>query len=174
MEGTYPTRRDPTMRYVGVAQRTASRCSPAGTSSPTTGWPGKTEWERVEKHYDSSYLEHLPSCELTAGVPDVLHEWTRGGGTQSLLSMASHDHGGTGTVGAADSTAITAKCCRGSDGPHAAAAGGHVHAVASVGAADAHAPSPFDCAAGQAGDLRGGFARRIDIDQRQVAIRHYI
>ncbi|NYH51012.1 MULTISPECIES: HAD family hydrolase [Nocardiopsis] len=50
------------------------------------------EWKRVEQLYDSSYLEHLPSCELTTGVPDVLHEWARGGGTQSLLSMAAHDH----------------------------------------------------------------------------------
>ncbi|MEU1899859.1 HAD hydrolase-like protein [Nocardiopsis dassonvillei] len=50
------------------------------------------EWERAEQHYDSSYQELLPSCELTAGVPDVLREWTRGGGTQSLLSMASHEH----------------------------------------------------------------------------------
>ncbi len=50
------------------------------------------DWERVEELYHSSYLRHLPSCELTPGVPDVLHEWARGGGTQSLLSMASHDH----------------------------------------------------------------------------------
>ncbi|WP_160050557.1 HAD family hydrolase [Nocardiopsis sp. FR4] len=50
------------------------------------------EWERMERLYDSSYLEHLPSCDLTPGVPDVLHEWSRGGGTQSLLSMASHGH----------------------------------------------------------------------------------
>ncbi|MFD6952366.1 phosphatase [Nocardiopsis sp. TSRI0078] len=50
------------------------------------------DWERVEQLYDSSYLKHLPSCDLTAGVPDVLHEWARDGGTQSLLSMASHDH----------------------------------------------------------------------------------
>ncbi|WP_017572259.1 HAD family hydrolase [Nocardiopsis halotolerans] len=50
------------------------------------------EWERAEQHYDSSYQQLLSSCELTVGVPDVLHEWARGGGTQSLLSMASHDH----------------------------------------------------------------------------------
>ncbi|WP_150236359.1 HAD family hydrolase [Nocardiopsis quinghaiensis] len=50
------------------------------------------EWERVEQLYDSRYQEHLPSCELSVGVPDVLHEWARNGGTQSLLSMASHEH----------------------------------------------------------------------------------
>ncbi|WP_285728710.1 HAD family hydrolase [Nocardiopsis sp. ATB16-24] len=50
------------------------------------------DWERVEELYHSSYLRHLPSCELTPGVPEVLHEWARNGGTQSLLSMASHDH----------------------------------------------------------------------------------
>ncbi|MGW5878200.1 HAD family hydrolase [Nocardiopsis terrae] len=50
------------------------------------------EWEYAEKLYDNSYLEHLPSCELASGVPDVLHEWAGAGGTQSLLSMASHDH----------------------------------------------------------------------------------
>lgn len=50
------------------------------------------EWERAERHYDDSYQKLLSSCELTVGVPDVLHEWSRGGGTQSLLSMAAHDH----------------------------------------------------------------------------------
>lgn len=50
------------------------------------------EWEHAERLYDSSYLEQLHTCELSAGVPDVLHDWAGGGGTQSLLSMASHDH----------------------------------------------------------------------------------
>ncbi|MFE3460725.1 HAD family hydrolase [Nocardiopsis aegyptia] len=50
------------------------------------------EWERCERLYDSHYLEHLPSCSLSEGVPDVLHTWRDGGGSQSLLSMASHDH----------------------------------------------------------------------------------
>ncbi|MBR8744062.1 HAD family hydrolase [Nocardiopsis sp. MG754419] len=50
------------------------------------------EWERAERLYDDSYKELLHSCRLATGVPDVLHEWTGGGGTQSLLSMASHDH----------------------------------------------------------------------------------
>jgi phosphoglycolate phosphatase-like HAD superfamily hydrolase len=50
------------------------------------------EWEHAERLYDSSYLEHLHTCELSEGVPDVLHRWSGGGGTQSLLSMASHEH----------------------------------------------------------------------------------
>lgn len=51
-----------------------------------------SEWERVEKTYDSSYLEYLHTCELAAGVPDVLHQWAGTGRTQSLLSMATHEH----------------------------------------------------------------------------------
>lgn len=50
------------------------------------------EWQRAEKLYDSSYQEYLHTCELAVGVPDVLHQWKGAGGTQSLLSMASHDH----------------------------------------------------------------------------------
>ncbi|MDE3724117.1 HAD family hydrolase [Nocardiopsis sp. N85] len=50
------------------------------------------EWARAEKLYDEGYLRHLPTCELTDGVPDVLHDWSADGRTQSLLSMASHDH----------------------------------------------------------------------------------
>ncbi|MBB6119232.1 HAD family hydrolase [Nocardiopsis algeriensis] len=50
------------------------------------------EWQLLEELYDSGYTEHLPTCELASGVPDVLHDWNRAGGTQSLLSMASHDH----------------------------------------------------------------------------------
>ncbi|MFD3686598.1 HAD family hydrolase [Nocardiopsis sp. NPDC058631] len=50
------------------------------------------EWEHAERLYDSSYLEYLHTCELSTGVPDVLHDWAGGGGTQSLLSMASHEH----------------------------------------------------------------------------------
>jgi phosphoglycolate phosphatase-like HAD superfamily hydrolase len=50
------------------------------------------EWERAERLYDAHYLKHLPACDLAEGVPDVLHTWSGGGGSQSLLSMASHDH----------------------------------------------------------------------------------
>ena len=50
------------------------------------------EWARAEELYDSNYVKHLPTCDLAQGVPDVLHDWNGKGGTQSLLSMASHDH----------------------------------------------------------------------------------
>ncbi|MFL1429523.1 MULTISPECIES: HAD family hydrolase [unclassified Nocardiopsis] len=50
------------------------------------------EWERLEKLYDEDYLRHLPACDLAQGVPDVLLDWAGTGHTQSLLSMASHDH----------------------------------------------------------------------------------
>jgi hypothetical protein len=52
--------------------------------------------------------------------------------------QVSHNHNGIATVGAADSTIITARCCRGSEGPGSAATGGHPHGGAG-GAADAHA-----------------------------------
>ena len=50
------------------------------------------EWDRVEQLYEEGYRRHLPTCELAHGVPDVLHTWADGGGTQSLLSMAGHEH----------------------------------------------------------------------------------
>ena len=50
------------------------------------------DWERAEELYDSSYVELLATCGLAPGVPDVLHDWADQGGTQSLLSMAGHDH----------------------------------------------------------------------------------
>jgi phosphoglycolate phosphatase-like HAD superfamily hydrolase len=46
----------------------------------------------VNATYERSYSAALPSCRLATGVPDVLHEWSTAGGTQSLLSMASHGH----------------------------------------------------------------------------------
>lgn len=50
------------------------------------------EWKRVEELYHEGYELHLSTCDLADGVPDVLHTWSGGGGTQSLLSMAAHDH----------------------------------------------------------------------------------
>ncbi|MFW5417158.1 HAD family hydrolase [Nocardiopsis sp. CNT-189] len=49
-------------------------------------------WARINEDYDRHYKQALPRCPLADGVPDVLHEWAGGGGTQSLLSMASHGH----------------------------------------------------------------------------------
>ncbi|MGI5118249.1 HAD family hydrolase [Marinactinospora thermotolerans] len=52
----------------------------------------EAEWERVNTAYDSHYLDLLPSCDLAEGVIDVLTSWPATGRTQSLLSMAGHDH----------------------------------------------------------------------------------
>nr|WP_221308649.1 HAD hydrolase-like protein [Nocardiopsis mwathae] len=50
------------------------------------------EWPRINEIYDRHYLSEVPGCGLAEGVPDVLHRWAAFGGTQSLLSMASHAH----------------------------------------------------------------------------------
>ncbi|GAA4926968.1 HAD hydrolase-like protein [Streptomonospora halophila] len=49
------------------------------------------EWARLNRVYDDHYTELLPSCGLADGVPDILLDWRAYGGSQSLLSMASHD-----------------------------------------------------------------------------------
>lgn len=48
------------------------------------------EWARVDKLYHEKYDLLLHSCALAAGVPDLLHGWSRTGRTQSLLSMWFH------------------------------------------------------------------------------------
>ncbi|GAA1599260.1 HAD hydrolase-like protein [Kribbella hippodromi] len=48
------------------------------------------EWAQVDKLYHDRYDELLHTCELAAGVHDVLREWNAGGRTQSLLSMWFH------------------------------------------------------------------------------------
>ncbi|MFC4561641.1 HAD family hydrolase [Nocardiopsis mangrovi] len=50
------------------------------------------EWERANTAYDRHYAAALPRCSLAQGVPGVLHDWAATGRTQSLLSMASHEH----------------------------------------------------------------------------------
>ncbi len=50
------------------------------------------EWERMNRIYHLHYSEALPACRLAEGVPDVLRDWSAAGGSQSLLSMADHDH----------------------------------------------------------------------------------
>ncbi|GAB7099480.1 HAD-IA family hydrolase [Thermobifida fusca] len=50
------------------------------------------EWQRLDAAYNSYYQRLLPSCRLADGAVDTLHQWRRAGGTQSLLSMAAHDH----------------------------------------------------------------------------------
>ena len=48
------------------------------------------EWEQVDKLYHDRYDALLHTCELAAGVHDVLRTWGAGGRTQSLLSMWFH------------------------------------------------------------------------------------
>ena len=50
------------------------------------------DWALAEELYHTSYVELLSTCGLAPGVPDVLHDWTGQGRTQSLLSMAGHEH----------------------------------------------------------------------------------
>lgn len=54
---------------------------------PLTG----AEWARINEIYDSHYRTALPACRLADGAPEMLVDWTRAGGSQSLLSMAGHD-----------------------------------------------------------------------------------
>ncbi|QVQ53319.1 HAD family hydrolase [Spiractinospora alimapuensis] len=50
------------------------------------------KWETVNDIYHTHYIKHLASCGLTDGAPHVLRGWQSEGWTQSLLSMAGHDH----------------------------------------------------------------------------------
>lgn len=50
------------------------------------------EWDRLNEVYADRYLELLPESPLAAGVPEVLRLWGQAGRTQSLLSMAGHEH----------------------------------------------------------------------------------
>lgn len=50
------------------------------------------EWERVCDIYHEHYLHHLPASPLADGASAALAQWPSAGGTQSLLSMADHEH----------------------------------------------------------------------------------
>lgn len=50
------------------------------------------QWERINDIYHAHYQRHLSSCDLADGTPHVLGNWQASGRTQSLLSMAGHDH----------------------------------------------------------------------------------
>jgi phosphoglycolate phosphatase-like HAD superfamily hydrolase len=50
------------------------------------------DWAQIDRAYHDAYTELLPGTRLAAGVPEALHGWRAGGGTQSLLSMWFHDH----------------------------------------------------------------------------------
>lgn len=52
----------------------------------------KEEWDHLNTEYDRHYRSLLPGCALAEGVPGVLSGWSSAGGSQSLLSMASHRH----------------------------------------------------------------------------------
>ncbi|MDS1269572.1 HAD hydrolase-like protein [Lipingzhangella sp. LS1_29] len=54
--------------------------------------PSDAEWEKVQVIYDAEYLRHLPDCGLVPEAPRALKQWSGDGGSQSLLSMASHEH----------------------------------------------------------------------------------
>lgn len=49
------------------------------------------DWALIDRLYHEHYRDLLHTSRLAAGVPDELHEWAAGGGTQSLLSMWFHD-----------------------------------------------------------------------------------
>lgn len=49
------------------------------------------DWARIDRLYHEQYRDLLHTSRLAPGVPDVLHEWSGSGGTQSLLSMWFHD-----------------------------------------------------------------------------------
>jgi phosphoglycolate phosphatase-like HAD superfamily hydrolase len=50
------------------------------------------EWRRINEVYEEHYRAHLGSCGLAADAPRTLETWRGVGGSQSLLSMAGHDH----------------------------------------------------------------------------------
>lgn len=50
------------------------------------------QWETVNDLYHTHYTKHLASCGLADGALHVLRGWQGAGRTQSLLSMAGHDH----------------------------------------------------------------------------------
>ncbi|WP_182544939.1 HAD family hydrolase [Halosaccharopolyspora lacisalsi] len=49
------------------------------------------DWARIDVLYHEAYRKLLHTCGLAAGVPESLWEWSKRGGSQSLLSMWFHD-----------------------------------------------------------------------------------
>ncbi|MER7079711.1 Phosphoglycolate phosphatase, HAD superfamily [Saccharopolyspora kobensis] len=49
------------------------------------------DWARIDVLYHDAYRELLDTCGLAKGVPNALHDWAKGGRSQSLLSMWFHD-----------------------------------------------------------------------------------
>ncbi|MBI3688343.1 MAG: HAD family hydrolase [Actinobacteria bacterium] len=67
--------------------RPLDRCYERLLGQPLTA----ADWGRIDRHYHHTYAGLLPEVRLAAGVPEALHTWSAGGGTQSLLSMWFHD-----------------------------------------------------------------------------------
>ena len=49
------------------------------------------DWARIDLLYHRAYRDLLHTCGLADDVPTALREWSRAGGSQSLLSMWFHD-----------------------------------------------------------------------------------
>lgn len=49
------------------------------------------DWVRIDRDYHVAYRALLDTTRLAPGIPDELHRWRAGGGTQSLLSLWFHD-----------------------------------------------------------------------------------
>lgn len=49
------------------------------------------DWSTIDGSYHEAYRALLPTTRLSPGIPDELHRWRAGGGSQSLLSMWFHD-----------------------------------------------------------------------------------
>lgn len=50
------------------------------------------EWELLDQRFHDSYAQAQPRCALAEGAPVALRRAADAGMTQSLLSMAPHDH----------------------------------------------------------------------------------
>ncbi|MEV7427847.1 HAD hydrolase-like protein [Streptomyces sp. NPDC091212] len=52
--------------------------------------PSDAEWAAMDETFHRHYTERRPGCGLTAGVEELLSEWSLAGGSHSLLSMYGH------------------------------------------------------------------------------------
>ncbi|MFE7134988.1 HAD family hydrolase [Streptomyces sp. NPDC057638] len=53
--------------------------------------PSQAEWEVMDEAFHRHYADHRLACGLTTGAEELLGEWRRAGGSQSLLSMYGHE-----------------------------------------------------------------------------------
>lgn len=54
--------------------------------------PSDAEWEKVQVIYDTEYRRLLSECTLVPEAHQALTQWSSRERSQSLLSMASHEH----------------------------------------------------------------------------------